>query len=818
VPASVDNNSAEPSAETRTLADDNALLAESAFALLGCGTSDAVYEVIGDFLVRLVPGAVVIVNEATDNLDGLIVRVVKGVEDSLMMRAIDLAGIRVVGQTFGFSEEHRDMLLRGKLTKLKGGLTDLVDDGVPAKLAQLANTALGITECYSIGISDRSRALGNCHILTRASGAHVPATLIESFTRHCFSVLVGLERAASMAKAAERDRLLVASMVEGLALHEIIVDSSGHPCDYRFLDVNSSFEAITGLKADEVVGRTVLEVLPAIEPGWIERYGQVALTGSPARFEDYSAELDKTFQVVVYSPQPGQFATLIEDITERRAAHDELRLSEERLRLALAATSQGLYDLDVTTGIAQVTPEYLRMIGEDESVGTFDLGAFGNRIHPDDAPTVIGLVEAYTRGDIDEYRTDYRIQHSNGDWVWVLSIGQVVERDAASRAVRVLGSHTDITASKLADEALRLSAEQLNRAQHYAHVGSWTWDIATNELQWSDEMFELFGIDKATFTGSLPDVISSAIHPDDREAVERANSEVTENGNATPLEYRVIWPDGSVHAVWAEAGEMLRDDNGQPAKLRGTVQDVTERRQARDALLEAVHNLERSNQDLEQFAYIASHDLQEPLRMVSMYTELLRKRYRDQLDADANDFIDFAVEGAQRMSQLLGDLLDYSRVSTRGTEPRPVSAQAVMEHVLANLRGQIADTGGSLSVADLPTVMADESQLMRVFQNLISNSLKFHRVGVAPDISVTAKPHGAMWQFYITDNGIGIEADYFEQAFEAFRRLQPRAEYPGTGIGLAICKRIVERLGGEIWVERSNETGTTVCFTLPAAS
>jgi PAS domain S-box-containing protein len=464
-----------------------------------------------------------------------------------------------------------------------------------------------------------------------------------------------------------------------------------------------------------------------------------------------------------------------------------------------------------------VTPEYLGMLGEEESAGEFDLDTFGNRIHPDDAPGVIALIEACTRGDIEEYRTDYRIRHADGSWIWMLSIGRVVERDADGRAVRILGSHTDITSSKLAEEALRQSEEQLNCAQHFAHIGSWTWDIAADDLQWSDEMFNLFGIEQATFTGSLSDVIATAIHPDDREAVERVNVEVIENSNPTPPQYRVIWPDGSVHVVWAEAGELLRDEAGRPVRLSGTVQDITERTQTQNALVEAVRDLERSNHDLEQFAYIASHDLQEPLRMVSMYTELLRKRYHGQLDADADDFIDYAVEGAQRMSLLLGDLLDYSRVGTRGKEPQSVSAQSAMEQVLANLRAQIEDTGAAISASDLPAVMADESQLVRVFQNLISNSLKFSRDGVPPLVSVTAEREGAHWRFCIADNGIGIGIDYFEQVFETFRRLQPRGAYPGTGIGLAICKRIIERLGGTIWVERSDDTGTTFCFTLPAA-
>lgn len=806
-----------PNVESTHSASGNALLADSAFALLGCETTHDVYEVLSSFLVKLIPDAVVIVNEATSDLEHLMPRVIKGIDEETLTHAVEAVGLEIVGTPFACSPEYRAGLLGGGLIRLDGGLLELCADGMPRQLAELAIRELGVTDVYTIGISDRERALGNCHILTRSPNAHIPAALVESFARHSFSVLVGIESVSSIAKAAETDRLLLGNMVEGLALHEIILDEHDRPCDYRFLEVNASFETLTGLKAADIIGRTVLEVLPGTEPSWIERYGQVAVTGEAARFEDFSAEIGKHFEVVAYSPRRGQFATLIEEITERKISEDSLRLSEERLRLALAATNQGLYDLDVTTGVAKVTPEYLRMIGDGPADGAFELGTLGNRIHPDDVEGVMSLVEAYTRGDIDEYRTEYRVQHTNGEWLWVLSIGRVVERDAAGRALRVLGSHTDITSSKRADEALRRSEEQLNRAQHYARLGSWTWDVKTNQLEWSNEMYDLFGIDQASFTGSLPDVIAAAIHPDDREAVERANLDVSQSGTPAPLDYRVVWPDGSIHWVWAEAGELILDESGQPSLLSGTVQDISERVASRDALLDAVRNLERSNRDLEQFAYIASHDLQEPLRMVSMYTELLRKRYHGQLDADADDFIDFAVEGAIRMSKLLGDLLDYSRVGTQGRPPRPVSAQTAMQQVLANLQGQIADADGTVSTDSLPMIMADESQLMRVFQNLISNALKFHRDGVAPDISVTAVSEGAMWRFCITDNGIGIGSEYFEQAFEAFRRLQPRDAYPGTGIGLAICKRIVERLGGRIWVERSDDTGTTFCFTLPGA-
>jgi len=240
------------------------------------------------------------------------------------------------------------------------------------------------------------------------------------------------------------------------------------------------------------------------------------------------------------------------------------------------------------------------------------------------------------------------------------------------------------------------------------------------------------------------------------------------------------------------------------------------RKNAEERLGEVMADLERSNRELEQFAYIASHDLQEPLRMVSSYTELLRKRYGGQLDADADDFIDFAVAGAARMQRLLEDLLAYSRVGTRGKTPSPVDSGFTVEMALANLGTTIRESDATVTVGELPMVMADESQLMRVFQNLIGNALKFHRSDEPPRVEISAEDIGEEWRFSVTDRGIGIPETGYEQVFEVFRRMVGRDEYPGTGIGLSICRRIVERLGGAIWVECSGENGTTFCFTLPA--
>jgi len=244
--------------------------------------------------------------------------------------------------------------------------------------------------------------------------------------------------------------------------------------------------------------------------------------------------------------------------------------------------------------------------------------------------------------------------------------------------------------------------------------------------------------------------------------------------------------------------------------------DVTEQKRAQRELARKVEELARSNAELEQFAYVASHDLQEPLRMVASFTQLLAHRYKGKLDADADEFIGFAVDGATRMQQLIQDLLSYSRVTTKGQSFRLIDAKAPCDNALENLQTSIKDSNAVVNVGPLPAVLADPRQLMQLFQNLIGNAVKY-RNDRTPEIHVAAKPNGDQWVFSVQDNGIGIAPQHSERIFQMFQRLHTTNEYQGTGIGLAICRKIVERHGGKIWVEAQPGKGSTFVFTIPRA-
>lgn len=231
----------------------------------------------------------------------------------------------------------------------------------------------------------------------------------------------------------------------------------------------------------------------------------------------------------------------------------------------------------------------------------------------------------------------------------------------------------------------------------------------------------------------------------------------------------------------------------------------------------AVAELERSNSELEQFAYVASHDLQEPLRMVGSYTGLLKRRYHGRLDAEADEFIDFAVDGVTRMRALINDLLAYSRVGRGEQRVAPADSRAALDRALANLQTGIAERRAEIRIGSLPAVLGDELQLTQLFQNLLANGLKFCKDG-RPEISIDARREGDQWVFTIRDNGIGIDPKYRDRIFLIFQRLHGRDEFPGTGIGLAICKKIVERHGGRIWVESEPGKGAAFRFTMPAVA
>ena len=278
----------------------------------------------------------------------------------------------------------------------------------------------------------------------------------------------------------------------------------------------------------------------------------------------------------------------------------------------------------------------------------------------------------------------------------------------------------------------------------------------------------------------------------------------------TPL--RALRADGEEFPM--EASISVADAGGK--KLFTVIlRDVTQRVTQAEQLAKQAKELARSNHDLEEFAYVASHDLQEPLRMVAAYTQLLAERYHGQLDPSADRYIGYAVEGAQRMQTLIQDLLAFSRAGRNGHERKLADCKEVIEEALGNLRAAVLESGAEVTCGQLPAIFADRSQLVQLFQNLIGNAIKFHG-SRPPAIAVSSERQNGEWKFAVADNGIGIAPEHKSAVFDIFHRLHTRTEYPGNGVGLAICKKIVEQHGGRIWVDSVPGRGSTFQFTFPA--
>ncbi len=495
-------------------------------------------------------------------------------------------------------------------------------------------------------------------------------------------------------------------------------------------------------------------------------------------------------------------------VQERTAS---LQASEARLREAQRIAHVGDWEFALASQTITWSEELFRLFECDPVQGEPEYAEHLQSFLPESRHKLESAVQqAATLGT--PYELELQFSRTHDSVRWLLARGEAV-RDVDGAIVKLLGTALDITDRKQAEAQLRHLSNRLTLAVKSGAIAIWDWNVTENILTWDDRMYELYGITPNQFT-NVYDAWANSVHPDDRSFAEAALQQTLAGEKDYDIEFRVIHPDGTIRFLKAYA-LVERDEQGELKQMVGINYDITDRRQAEQALQQLTLDLQRSNQELEQFAYVASHDLQEPLRAITSYTQLLAKRYQGQLDEKADKYIDYVVDGATRMQQLIQDLLAYSRVGRYELKQQPTDCNAVLQQVQQNLQAAIAESNVVLTVDPLPTIFADTVQVTQLFQNLVGNALKY-RGDAPPMIRVSARQQSKAWIFSVQDNGIGIEPQYAERIFEIFQRLHTRREYQGTGLGLAICKKIVERHHGHLWVESQLGRGALFCFTLPA--
>ncbi|MFN3916383.1 MAG: PAS domain S-box protein [Flavobacteriales bacterium] len=419
------------------------------------------------------------------------------------------------------------------------------------------------------------------------------------------------------------------------------------------------------------------------------------------------------------------------------------------------------------------------------------------------------------------WRGEIKNKAKDGSFYWV-DTTIVPFLDKSGKPKQYLAIRFDITQRKKAEAELKQSHERFKKVTEATNDAIWDWDIIRGSLYWGHGYKTLFGYDPQKEKPSF-DSWSRKIHPAEKETVLNSLENIYSNKsiNNWQNEYRFEKSDGN-YAHVKDRGVVVRNHEGTPIRMIGAITDITEQKryefrlkEMNDMLQQHAHDLSISNAELEQFAFVASHDLQEPLRMITSFLSQLEKKYGTTLDKKGKQYISFAVDGAKRMRQIILDLLDFSRIGKYEDENEIVDLNEVITEVTLLLRKKIEEANAKLNIATLPKMECHKSTVVRIFQNLIENSLKYSKPDISPIISINAEELTNHWRFSISDNGIGINADYYDKIFIIFQRLHAKDEYAGTGMGLSIVKKIIENFGGEIWVESTEGQGSTFFFTLP---
>jgi len=388
-------------------------------------------------------------------------------------------------------------------------------------------------------------------------------------------------------------------------------------------------------------------------------------------------------------------------------------------------------------------------------------------------------------------------------WRWIEGAARFVYSTATGDPLRMVGVNIDVTDRREIEIALRDSEERLRLAADAGNVGLWEWNILNDSIVWSDRIYEFHGIGADRFGGSVQDFVA-LVHSEDRDRVNGALKRALENQEPYHVEFRAVRPNGEVR--WLSTSAQVVYEKGRPVRMFGAVLDVTERRDYEE-------RLSRSNEELQEFAFVASHDLREPLRTISIYTDLLLRRTDTASDPDL--YRQHIKSGVRRVEELLNDLLAYSRVIHDDDPHETANLQHALDKSLRILEQQITESDGKILSDPLPIVRGHETQLEQVFQNLIGNGLKYRDPKRPPVIQIRATEGPEQVTITVADNGSGFDPKYSEYVFGLFKRLENTI--PGTGLGLAICRRILERAGGRIWVESQPGIGSTFIFTLPRA-
>ncbi|HUG60829.1 MAG TPA: PAS domain-containing protein [Methylomirabilota bacterium] len=668
-------------------------------------------------------------------------------------------------------------------------------------LPPLATAMLGAVNTVLMTVAAGPNGLPGLPVIEASAETLVSAQLV-ALAPICLAIAVADIRRgrAAVASSEENYRQLLATAPIGSAVVAL---------DGRVEEANPAMEAMLG---HPLAGQPFEEIVHPRDRALVRDAKAAALAGpvDSHRVETRIVRRDGSvfWGLVAITVQadalgrPRRLVVQIEDIDSRKRTEDRLAEAEERWKFALENSGQAVWDVNLATGEAFHSPNWKAMLGYAESEIEDHPDLWLTLMHPDDLADTKARERAHLLGRTDVMDAVFRLRHKDGRWIWIHDRGKIVSRDPDGRPLRAIGTHVDVTASRESAARLERLADRIQLATDAAGVGLFEVSARGRQVWWNDRMHALHGTDPADFQPSLA-AWTRLIHPEDAARVRRVALRAMSQGGTFDAEYRIVRADGSVRFMKGFA----RPGRGERPTLVGTNWDITAER-------EAVRRLRLANEHIGQFAAIASHDLQAPLRQITLWADILKRDAGDRLDADALDTVDRIQRRARHMRHMIVGLLEFSRA---GAEIRqaPLDLTRLATEAVADYAKDLADIGGSALVEPLPAALGDPVMMGQIFGNLISNAIKYR--GDAP-LQIEIAGYEAPGSVVVTvrDNGVGIDPAYAATVFEIFRRLPETAAVDGSGIGLAICQRMADAMGGRIELDTETAAGSMFVVTLRA--
>ncbi|OGP12441.1 MAG: hypothetical protein A2052_00680 [Deltaproteobacteria bacterium GWA2_54_12] len=675
---------------------------------------------------------------------------------------------------------------------------------------------VAVMQLRRLAASSKEIAAGNYDIALPVESEDEIGVLTDSFNNMARQVK---ERNQALRESEERFRAIMDNTINVVYMKTP---------EGRYLFINRIYEDLFHVKNEAVRGKTDHDLFPKeVADAFGENDLKALQSPVPLQFEETvpiagdRVYLSVKFRLVDESGNPYAVAGISTDITEIKRSQEALRKSEVSLANAQRIAGMGNWEFDLKERTGAWSEEMFSLFGvrkEDWTNGFDDLVKV---LHPEDRKRVEKTVtESCATGRA--YSMDYRIIRPDGAERVIHEEGEVSCHDDVPW--KISGTVQDITGRVKAGEALRRSEASLANAQRIAHIGSWDWNIVTNELRWSDEIYRIFGVAPQEF-GATYDAFIGFVHPDDRELVAKAVDETLSGKKAYSIDHRIVLRDGAEKIVH-EQGEVIFDESGRAVEMSGTVQDITGRKRAEEEVRKLNTELEQrvagrtkelqaAYQELESFSYSVAHDLRSPLRIIDGFSRILLKDYDESLDSTGRDYLARVQGASKRMGQLIDALLKLSHVMRTGITREEVDLSAIASNVAEELRKSQPERRAAFVIKEGLLVKADPSLLRLVLENLIGNAWKFtsKKEEAAIEVGMETAADGSA-VYFVRDNGAGFDMKYSDRLFNPFQRLHGEMEFPGTGIGLATVQRIIQRHGGRIWAVGQKDRGATFHFTL----